>query len=599
MAHLIQHLILPLLLVALFGAVAGWCWHCIRNKGRLDRLYAERDRLRSEFARQTSASPGLPGLREFAPNPELEAANMRAEVAVSKVVALERDQEDLILERDRLSSRLNEAEMALAAARADAPSQDWTTRIAALEDERDAAVRDLEDARLSFESERQSLLAAPVDSPAPTGPEVDPLEVRAQAWRVKLLEGRSEYLEARLNAAQAAPAQTLVDETGLRERDAEIARLQAELQAAVRRSEAPVTPAAPESDLNLLRWQARYLSNRVEYLEGRLRAEPAAVVAPALGALPEAKPEGPNLETLNRRAWRQRYLEARLAFYEGRWKEDRAARITALGDVQTRQSRLDVLEAQIADLHTARHEERTRLADVEATLAARTQERDVLAARLNERDEALSNHDALKAEAGGWQAERDRLAQDLTAVRARLGELDAAKADIARLRAMVTERDAEIARLKDQPAPALDETEVMHLRFRTRYLDDRVKFLEARLAAQPAARPSAPPRQTFMPAEPGGDEVRPLALPAARGGAPDDLRLIEGVSPRIESTLNSIGVYHFDQIAGWTGQNVAWVERYLAYKGRIGRERWVEQARSLARSDDLEVARRYREDEQV
>ncbi|MEZ5962099.1 MAG: hypothetical protein R3C30_16995 [Hyphomonadaceae bacterium] len=71
-------------------------------------------------------------------------------------------------------------------------------------------------------------------------------------------------------------------------------------------------------------------------------------------------------------------------------------------------------------------------------------------------------------------------------------------------------------------------------------------------------------------------------LPAARKGAPDDLTLIEGVSLLQQTTLYSLGIFHFDQIAAWSEENVAWVDQYLRLQGRIGEEEWLEQARELA-----------------
>ena len=71
-------------------------------------------------------------------------------------------------------------------------------------------------------------------------------------------------------------------------------------------------------------------------------------------------------------------------------------------------------------------------------------------------------------------------------------------------------------------------------------------------------------------------------LGAARNGAPDDLTLIESVSLLQQTTLYSLGVFHFDQIAAWTEENVAWVDQYLRLQGRIGEEEWIEQASELA-----------------
>ena len=41
------------------------------------------------------------------------------------------------------------------------------------------------------------------------------------------------------------------------------------------------------------------------------------------------------------------------------------------------------------------------------------------------------------------------------------------------------------------------------------------------------------------------------------------------------------GVFTLAQIAEWDEANRNWVNAYLAFKGRIDRERWVEQAQEL------------------
>ena len=74
----------------------------------------------------------------------------------------------------------------------------------------------------------------------------------------------------------------------------------------------------------------------------------------------------------------------------------------------------------------------------------------------------------------------------------------------------------------------------------------------------------------------------PALLSAARDGGADDLKLIKGVGPKLEGVLNDMGVYHFDQIAAWTAAEVAWVDERLKFKGRIDRDGWIEQAKTLA-----------------
>lgn len=85
-----------------------------------------------------------------------------------------------------------------------------------------------------------------------------------------------------------------------------------------------------------------------------------------------------------------------------------------------------------------------------------------------------------------------------------------------------------------------------------------------------------------MPATDAPAAGKPAGLTEARGGTPDDLRLIEGIGPKIERVLHGIGVFHFDQIAAWTEADVAWVDANLpSFPGRASRDRWVSQARII------------------
>ena len=99
------------------------------------------------------------------------------------------------------------------------------------------------------------------------------------------------------------------------------------------------------------------------------------------------------------------------------------------------------------------------------------------------------------------------------------------------------------------------------------------------------AQPVAPPEPAAAVADPDTTEAgaaAPAMLARAREGGADDLKRIKGIGPKLEGTLNGLGVYHFDQIANWTGAEVAWVDERLSFKGRIEREEWIPQARGLA-----------------
>jgi len=64
--------------------------------------------------------------------------------------------------------------------------------------------------------------------------------------------------------------------------------------------------------------------------------------------------------------------------------------------------------------------------------------------------------------------------------------------------------------------------------------------------------------------------TRPEALSGPRGGVADDLKQIKGVGLKMEKLCNSLGFYHFDQIAGWNKSEIAWVDANLeGFKGRV------------------------------
>ncbi|APZ54900.1 NADH-quinone oxidoreductase subunit E [Salipiger abyssi] len=109
----------------------------------------------------------------------------------------------------------------------------------------------------------------------------------------------------------------------------------------------------------------------------------------------------------------------------------------------------------------------------------------------------------------------------------------------------------------------------------------------------------APVTSAGKPAEPvEGEEnvgTRPEALEGPREGGADNLKLIKGVGPKLEELCNSLGFYHFDQIANWSADEVAWVDANLTgFKGRVTRDDWVSQAKVLAEGGETEFASRVK-----
>lgn len=115
-----------------------------------------------------------------------------------------------------------------------------------------------------------------------------------------------------------------------------------------------------------------------------------------------------------------------------------------------------------------------------------------------------------------------------------------------------------------------------------------------------AAWPKAEKGETKTKAEPKPKAAKPKAeksakpvglvrLKAPRKGKADDLKEIEGIGPALEKLVNGMGFFHFDQIAQWTEADVALVDAEMkTFKGRISRDKWVEQAKIIV-SEGLEA----------
>jgi predicted flap endonuclease-1-like 5' DNA nuclease len=119
----------------------------------------------------------------------------------------------------------------------------------------------------------------------------------------------------------------------------------------------------------------------------------------------------------------------------------------------------------------------------------------------------------------------------------------------------------------------------------------------AKPVANPTATKAAPgtPKAEKAPeakATPVAADGKPATLTAARESGADDLKLLKGVGPALEKTLNELGFYHFDQVAAWRKAEVEWVDSRLKFKGRIKRDEWIKQAKTLAKGGETEFSKR-------
>ena len=180
--------------------------------------------------------------------------------------------------------------------------------------------------------------------------------------------------------------------------------------------------------------------------------------------------------------------------------------------------------------------------------------------------------------------ERDRLQTELQAARDSRAELESALAESRKL------ADARAGRVRELEAAEASS------RQRISELEDglgKAKAAEGNRSEHSGPAPAAsrlltdPALAAPPPDEMAGAPPRALAAPE---GPPDDLKQISGIGPGIEKILHELGIYHFRQIAQFTPDNVAWVNRRLRFKGRIEREGWITQARRLAAGETADRA---------
>lgn len=109
------------------------------------------------------------------------------------------------------------------------------------------------------------------------------------------------------------------------------------------------------------------------------------------------------------------------------------------------------------------------------------------------------------------------------------------------------------------------------------------------VAAEPMRFAAAPVAATLAPvAASSGLKI------AAAVGAPDNLLLLKGVGPKLNTLLISLGVTRFDQVAAWSASEIAEVDGNLgSFKGRIARDNWTDQAGFLARGDKAGFEGKY------
>jgi NADH-quinone oxidoreductase subunit E len=103
--------------------------------------------------------------------------------------------------------------------------------------------------------------------------------------------------------------------------------------------------------------------------------------------------------------------------------------------------------------------------------------------------------------------------------------------------------------------------------------------------AQPVARAKPVASKKAVPAPivtAAGDVAATPPAAIERPEQPDDLKAIAGIGPKLEKTLNGLGIWTYAQVASLTEAEIAWLDGKFGLGGRIGRDGWTGQAAGLS-----------------
>ena len=388
--------------------------------------------------------------------------------------------------------------------------------------ERDVAITELEQVR----SELDSLYAAQRKQreQAAASSAIAPEELKERDERLAQVSSELESAKAELQALRdartEAPEQSAgSDEVGeLKSRNSYLEERVGELEAKIHElGQAPAASAESSGDED----PEQKKDWQIDFLKTRVAAlEEKLVEAGNAAAVPaEAPVDKAADEELARLRWRNRYLEGRLAYFEESPAEEPAAPPPA-EEVPAVEE--DAPEAVAEASNDTGEEMPDNVTSIDVASETESTVED------DGQDEDESEHPSEKM----------------------LRALDASEAD-----------NAEDTVEEEAPGD-----------------DDAVEDEPEEEAASDAS--SEDDETEDEDEEPEIAGVAPPALEKADGQA-DDLTLITGVGPRIQTILNELGIWHFSQIAEWSPENEIWIDDQLNFAGRVSREDWVSQAREL------------------
>jgi predicted flap endonuclease-1-like 5' DNA nuclease len=383
-------------------------------------------------------------------------------------------------------------------------------------------------------------------------------------------EAESKTLRAQLSEAQAAAHKVAGKDTELenlrrqmQDRDNKIKSMEADTASRT---------TAKEAELESLRRQLAERDSRMKALESDAltRNSTHATLDVELKKLRATLAEShaalqAKNESLSRLETEMGPTKQRMAM-----RESEVAKLSA----QLRES--EPLRSQLSQRDEELNRLRPRLAEID-TLRLQVNE-----ANIKVRDADTRLQAAVRVKEEELNRLRPRLAE-IDGLRTQYNEANARLRDVdTRHQALLLAKEEEIARLRQRP-DAVNNDDAWRTQVAQR--DGRIRELEALLAQASTQRADTAP--TLRAAKNPAPEKEESAKTAAPGkvatparGEKDDLKLIFGIGPVLEKTLNKMDIYHFKQIANWSAADIERIDAQLVnFRGRIERDNWIKGAK--------------------
>ena len=122
----------------------------------------------------------------------------------------------------------------------------------------------------------------------------------------------------------------------------------------------------------------------------------------------------------------------------------------------------------------------------------------------------------------------------------------------------------------------------------------KVKVEKAKAEKVKKAKAESAPKAKAQKAKAQPAPKAKAAKPAPVSSIPENLELIKGLGPKVNTLLKGLGVTSFAQVASWTAADVSEIDAQLgAFAGRITRDNWIDQAQLLAAGDVTGFEQKY------